>query len=228
MHVADLQGSTNIKGRSGKWEAFVTVTVASGDASTPVENATVTGDWSGAISGTDTGSTASDGTVTFASGDLRGDSVTFTVTDVTHSTLNYDSSNNNESSLTLNYSDFASGLNVESSGLASPYLRGDSMTSPSSSLEREMSQPADPIGGNGHAFSNDLLLLTEPRFENWETEEPTEPSLVTGVDGEIAGAGEEDLYEWLAIERVSSDADGADSELSHAKATDLALELFQT
>ncbi len=90
MHVADLDGSKNIKGRSGKWEAFVTVFIAdSNDPPAAVANATVTGEWSGATSGTVSGTTASDGTVTFASGDLRDTSVTFTVTDVTYETMLY-------------------------------------------------------------------------------------------------------------------------------------------
>jgi hypothetical protein len=107
MHVTDLDGSKNIKGRSGKWEAFVSATIFDSSGAR-VADATVSGDWSGATIGSVSGITASDGTVTFASGDLSGDSVTFTVTDVTHATFTYDSGANTDSEITLYYSTSAS------------------------------------------------------------------------------------------------------------------------
>ena len=81
VHVADLDGTANGKGKSGKWDASVTVTVR--DAATAlVSGATVTGSWSGAISRSVSGVTASSGSVTLASGAISGGaSVTFGVTD---------------------------------------------------------------------------------------------------------------------------------------------------
>lgn len=95
MHVGDLDGSKKTIGRSGKWEAFVTVTIVD-SAGAPLAGATVEGTWSGAADGTVSASTASDGTITFASGELTSSSVTFTVTKVTHSTLQYNSSANSD------------------------------------------------------------------------------------------------------------------------------------
>jgi len=96
MHVGDLDGSSDLKGKSGRWEVFVTVTIHDENCDL-VANATVTGDWSGATTGTVSGTTGSDGTVTFSTGNMSGgDSVTFTVTGVTHDTLTYDSAANHD------------------------------------------------------------------------------------------------------------------------------------
>jgi serine protease len=102
MHVGDLQGSRELKGRSGRWEAFVTVTIHDAGGN-PVANATVTGTWSGAASGTVSGPTGSNGSVTFSSGNITGGtSVTFTVDNVTHNSLTYDPSANTATSITIN------------------------------------------------------------------------------------------------------------------------------
>jgi len=94
-HVGDLDGTTHVKGRSGWWEAFVTATIHDG-AEQPVSDAIVTGTWSGDASGTVSGTTASDGTVTFATGNLRSSSgVTFTIDDVS-SSLTYDPAENHD------------------------------------------------------------------------------------------------------------------------------------
>lgn len=101
MHVGDLDGSKNLKGKSGRWEVFITVTILD-ENNNPVANAEVTGEWSSAITGTVLGTTGSDGTITFTTGNLSGgNSVTFTVNDVTHDTLIYDSSANSETSITV-------------------------------------------------------------------------------------------------------------------------------
>jgi len=96
MHVGDLDGSKNLKGKSGRWEVLVTVTIHD-ENHNPLANATVTGKWSGAISGTIAGTTGSDGTVTLGTGNMAGgSSVTFTVTNVTHDTLTYDATANHD------------------------------------------------------------------------------------------------------------------------------------
>ena len=63
----------------------------------PAADVTVTGEWSDATTGTASGITGSDGTVTFSTGNMPGGtSVTFTVTDVTHDILTYDSTSNHD------------------------------------------------------------------------------------------------------------------------------------
>lgn len=101
MHVGDLDGVKDIKGKSGNWEVFVTVTIHD-DNHDLVANATVTGEWSGATSGTVSGTTGSDGTVTFTTGTMKGGTiVTFIVNNVTHATLSYDISANHETIITV-------------------------------------------------------------------------------------------------------------------------------
>lgn len=95
LHVGDIDAVKNIKGKSGKWEALVTITVHDQDEN-PVAGATVTTDWTGAVSGTGVGTTGSDGTVTFTTGNMTGSSFTCTVTAVEHS-LTYDSAANHDS-----------------------------------------------------------------------------------------------------------------------------------
>ncbi|HUG68295.1 MAG TPA: S8 family serine peptidase [Pirellulaceae bacterium] len=97
MHVGDLDGTVNIKGKSGKWEAFVTVAVHDATDNS-VAGATVVGNWSTtAATWGGSGTTDSSGIVTLASGSIEGSSsVTFTVTEVTHSSLTYDGSKNHD------------------------------------------------------------------------------------------------------------------------------------
>ena len=79
MHVGDLDGTKQLKGKSGRWEVFVTVTVHDG-AHRALGGVTVSGTFSGAASASASGTTAADGTVTLATGTLAGgESVTFTV-----------------------------------------------------------------------------------------------------------------------------------------------------
>ncbi|HSH21153.1 MAG TPA: hypothetical protein VK992_00870, partial [Candidatus Caenarcaniphilales bacterium] len=83
VHVGDLDGSKRLRGKS-KWQVSITVTVHD-NVENLVPGASVTGQWSGAHSGTVTGSTSADGTVTFSTGSLSGgNSVTFEVTAVAH------------------------------------------------------------------------------------------------------------------------------------------------
>ena len=96
MHVGDLDGSKELKGKSGRWEVFVSVAIHD-ENDGPVAGATVTGEWSGAVTGTVSGTTGSDGTVTFSTGNMSGGTgVTFTVTGVTHDMLTYDATANHD------------------------------------------------------------------------------------------------------------------------------------
>ena len=95
VHVADLDRTVRGKGKSGKWEAFVTVTIRDA-AGAAVSGATVTGNWSGAISRSASGVTASNGSLTLATGSIGGTSVTFTVANVTGTGLSYSAAANTD------------------------------------------------------------------------------------------------------------------------------------
>ncbi len=87
----DLEGWRELKGKSGLWEAFVTVWVSDYD-NYAVPDATVSGTWSGDASGSVSGVTGSNGGITFATGSMKsGTSVTFTVNDVDKTGYTYDS-----------------------------------------------------------------------------------------------------------------------------------------
>jgi len=96
IHVGDLDGVVKIKGKSGKWEALVTVTVHDA-ADSLVAGATVSGTWTGDASGTISGITGADGTVTLGTGNLTaGTEVIFTVDNVTGDGLSYDGTANHD------------------------------------------------------------------------------------------------------------------------------------
>jgi hypothetical protein len=94
VHVADLDGTAKSKGKSGRWEALVTVTIR--DDAGPVSGATVTGAWSGAISASVSGLTASNGSLTLRTGSITGAQVTFTVTNVAGTGLAYSQTANTD------------------------------------------------------------------------------------------------------------------------------------
>lgn len=96
MHVGDLDARKQTIGRGTRWLAYITVTVHDSDHS-PVPNATVYAEWSGIIpAGSVSGTTGSDGTVTFGSGRINSSgTVTFTVTGVTGA-LDYEPSQNHD------------------------------------------------------------------------------------------------------------------------------------
>ncbi len=101
MHVADLAGSVAARGNSSQWAMTVIVTVVNGSG-LPVSGATVTGAWSGAVTGSATGTTGADGKVTLLSSNSKtGTSITFTVTSITHSSFTYDPGANAETSITV-------------------------------------------------------------------------------------------------------------------------------
>ncbi len=90
MHVDDIRMLVSRLGRKYLCTATITVEDANGNA---VSGATVAADWSGAFTGAVSGDTGADGTVTFVSPRVKStDSFTLTVTGVSHSSLQYDSS----------------------------------------------------------------------------------------------------------------------------------------
>jgi PKD repeat protein len=90
MHLDSLLGKSISKGKKGWWKAIINVTITDEDGN-PVPNATVSGEWSGAASGRVSRTTGSGGTIKFTTGKVRdGNSVIFTVADVTHDTHSYD------------------------------------------------------------------------------------------------------------------------------------------
>jgi hypothetical protein len=94
VHVADLDRAASRKGKSANWEASVTVTVRDA-ADAAVAGATVSGSWSGGISASASGVTASNGTLTLRTGSkVQGTTVTFTVANVTGAGLTYNAAAN--------------------------------------------------------------------------------------------------------------------------------------
>lgn len=90
MHLSSLQGRSISKGKQGWWKAITTVTISDEDGN-PVSDATVSGEWSGAGSGRVSGITGSGGIVEFRTDKVRdGNSIIFTVVDVTHDAHSYD------------------------------------------------------------------------------------------------------------------------------------------
>jgi serine protease AprX len=95
LHVGDLDGSSALS--HSKWDASVAVLVH--DASeNPVSGAAVSGLWSNGTSGTASCTTDASGIcwVSKTGMNSKTTSVTFTVSTVTHSTLNYDSTANHD------------------------------------------------------------------------------------------------------------------------------------
>ncbi len=97
LHVGDLDGTSTSR---GWWRWRATVTIAVHDENhNPVSGATASGGWSGAYSGTGSCTTGSNGHCSVTSGNIRGwssNSVTFTVGNVAHATLTYDSGSNHD------------------------------------------------------------------------------------------------------------------------------------
>lgn len=101
MFVQDLAASTAKNGPT--WTAVVTVKVLD-NVGQPVSDVAVSGNWTGAASGSDACLTDSNGlcSVRRSSIDRRVASVTFTVGSLTKSGLTYNSSANLESSIVVN------------------------------------------------------------------------------------------------------------------------------
>jgi len=97
MFVSDLEGFGKKKGRR-RWQANVDITVRD-DNGEPVANATVTGDWgSSGASGSDSCTTDDNGTCRVKSDRIKNiyTVVTFSVRNLTHSTLSYEASLNGD------------------------------------------------------------------------------------------------------------------------------------
>ena len=99
MHVAAISMTS---GRAGK-NLYADATIAmADDAGAPVANATVTVTFSGSVSGTASGVTGADGTVTLRSPKTKtAGTITVTVTGATHATLTYDPGANTVSSASI-------------------------------------------------------------------------------------------------------------------------------
>ncbi|MBN2488807.1 MAG: S8 family serine peptidase [Methanosarcinaceae archaeon] len=99
MHVAGIDMFTTIIKSKG-WHTYATVLVTIADADgNPVEGASVSGQWSGLTTGTDSGITDADGVATLDSSAVKNaaGTFTFTVDDVTLDGWTYDGSANVES-----------------------------------------------------------------------------------------------------------------------------------
>ena len=101
MFVYDI--SQNIVKQGSKYKSNATITIRDTN-NNPVSGGTVSISWSGSVSGTASGTTAADGTVTFTSSKVKSTGpFTITVDNVTHATLPYNSSLNNETSDSASY-----------------------------------------------------------------------------------------------------------------------------
>lgn len=96
MHVGDLDSSTST-GRGGKWNATVTITIHD-NSDNVLANATVNGSWSAGANGSDSCVTNSSGQCNITKNNINknSSSVTFTVTNVTHSSFTYNASANHD------------------------------------------------------------------------------------------------------------------------------------
>jgi hypothetical protein len=100
MWIGAISGQAHAQGKN-KW-ARVTIAVRDLNGQ-PVSGAVVTGQWSGARSGTASASTASSGTVTIDSAKSKnGGTTTFTVTGITKSGYTYTPAQNSASSIAIN------------------------------------------------------------------------------------------------------------------------------
>ncbi len=94
LHVGDLDGSAKWV-NTKKWTATVIATVFDG-AGLPVSNAAVQGTWSNGITSTATTDGAGQATLLSGNVDKSIGSVTFTVTNVTHASFQYDPAGNTD------------------------------------------------------------------------------------------------------------------------------------
>lgn len=97
MHIGDLDGSSSWYWGTFLWQATVTIEVHDAGHAV-VANATVSGTWSGGYSGSGECTTGSNGRCSITSGTIRRaqSSTTFTVNNVTHSTLTYQPADNHD------------------------------------------------------------------------------------------------------------------------------------
>jgi PKD repeat protein len=101
IYVYDITQTIKKMGRNYESDATVTIRDTNNN---PVAGATVSITWSGVVSGTDSGVTGADGTVTFTSDKVKSTGpFTITVNNVTHATMTYNPTLNIETSDTAYY-----------------------------------------------------------------------------------------------------------------------------
>jgi serine protease AprX len=96
MHIGDLDGAgTQID--KNNWLASVSVLVLDQDGN-PLADAMVSGTWSGGSTGATACTTATDGTCSLISGNIRKNDLTatFSVVGVTHASLAYEAADNTD------------------------------------------------------------------------------------------------------------------------------------
>ena len=95
MHVGDIDGYTQTRGKSGKWKATVTVLIHDENHNS-VGCATVSGSWSGAYNKAVSAVTNSEGIAKFYASKLKGTVVRFQVTKLVHPSLTYEPTTNHD------------------------------------------------------------------------------------------------------------------------------------
>ena len=95
MHVTDLDGGSTAQERT--WTAVITILVVDSNGM-PVEGATVNGSWSSGATGSAACLTGSNGTCVVSESDIRNsfNTVSFTVSNVSHAALTYNSAANSD------------------------------------------------------------------------------------------------------------------------------------
>ena len=101
MHVADLTGGWIAK-TNRRWTGEVTILIQEVGATTPVASATVSGTWSGGAKGGGSCTTDASGTCSVSKGAKLGQTMTFTVNDVTHATFNYAPQQGGDTAIDIN------------------------------------------------------------------------------------------------------------------------------
>lgn len=121
MSVADI---TIRYAQAGPWHKYTPVVLILDQHANPVSNATVMGEWSGALSDSMTSTTDGDGFALFSERKTRSTaSVTFCVTNVTHGSLTYEPPQNMEPCATaqVGSSSLAAAFKIGSEGIPTVY-----------------------------------------------------------------------------------------------------------
>ena len=100
MHVASMVGGWIVK-TDRRWTGQVAIEIREVGDVTAVDNATVSGRWSGGAKGSSSCVTGSSGTCTVSKRAKLGNNMTFAVTGVTHPTLSYASQGGDSTALTI-------------------------------------------------------------------------------------------------------------------------------
>jgi M6 family metalloprotease-like protein len=102
LYVSDIAMTASKQGK--RYYANAAITIFGSPSGNPIADANVSITWSGAVNGTDNGTTDANGTVTFTSAKVSATGpFTITINNVTHATIQYNATLNVETSDTISY-----------------------------------------------------------------------------------------------------------------------------